>query len=63
MEARRDALTSLRPPGSFDVPQVRRAKAHESRQDPAGSSGKCGDRRCGSPGAFLFLPAFHMRVN
>ena len=29
------------------VPQVRRAKAHESRQDPAGSSGKCGDRRCG----------------
>ncbi len=24
------------------------------RQDLAGSSGKCGDSRCGSPGAFSF---------
>ena len=37
------------------MPQVRRAKAYETRQDPAGSSGKCGDRCCGVPGAFSFL--------
>ena len=37
------------------MPQVRRAKAHELRQDLAGSSGKCGDRCCGSPGAFFFF--------
>ena len=33
------------------VPQVRGSEAHELRQDPEGSSGKCGDRRRGVPGA------------
>ena len=41
------------------VPQVRRARAHELRQDPAGSSGKCGDCRYGLPG--VHLPLFGHR--
>ena len=46
-------MTLLSQKSKFEVPQVRRAKAHELRQDLAGSSGKCGDRCCGSPGAFF----------
>src|SRR5690606_9050326 len=46
------ALTRAPAAASFPgAPQARSTRAHEPRQDPAGSSGKCSGRRYGSPGA------------